>query len=109
VLTVLNEFDVCIIEPVAEPVPEMVVMMPVAVLVIEAATVVCPEDPTLLVLEGSEPPVLMVFDVVETSNDNPDTEFAVVDNVLATFTVLAEITVPVNVATEFVIKDAELD
>jgi hypothetical protein len=51
----------------------------------------------------------MVFDVVETSNDNPDTEFAVVDNVLATFTVLTEIKVPDDVAPEFVIRDAELD
>jgi hypothetical protein len=83
--------------------------MPVTGLVIEVASVVCPEDPTLKVLEGSEPPVLMVFEVVETCNDNPDTEFAVVDNVLATFTVLTEIKVPDDVAPEFVIRDAELD
>jgi hypothetical protein len=51
----------------------------------------------------------MPFAEVETSNDNPDTEFAVVDNVLATFTVLTDITVPVDVAPEFVITDAELD
>jgi hypothetical protein len=51
----------------------------------------------------------MPFEEVETSNDNPDTEFAVVDNVLATFTVLTDITVPVDVAPEFVITDAELD
>jgi hypothetical protein len=65
----------------------------------------------LKVLEGSETPVLMVFDVVETSNDNPDTEFVAVDKVLAPFTVLTEITgtVPVDVAPEFVIRDAELD
>jgi hypothetical protein len=50
---------------------------------------VCPEDPILKVLERSE--------------------FSVVDNVLATFTVLPEITVPVDVAPEFVIRDAELD
>jgi hypothetical protein len=87
----------------------MVVVMPVAVLVTEVARVVCPEDPTLTVLEGSEPPVLMVFEEAETSNDMPETEFVVVDNVLATFTVLTEITVPVDVAPEFVIRDAELD
>jgi hypothetical protein len=83
--------------------------MPVAVLVTVVASVVCPEDPTLTVLEGSEPPVLRVFEEVETSNDMPETEFAVVDNVLVTFTVLTEITVPVDVAPEFVIRDAELD
>jgi hypothetical protein len=84
-------------------------MMPVAVLVIGVASVVCPEDPTLKVLEGLEPPMLMVFEEEETSNDNPDTEFAVAVNVLATFTVLTETTVPADVATEFVIRDAELD
>jgi hypothetical protein len=109
VLTVLHEFDVCIIDPVAEPVPEIVIMIPVAVLVIEVASVVCPEDPTLKVLEGSEPPMLMVFEEEETSNDNPDTEFAVVYNVLATFTVLTEKPVPADVAPEFVKRDAELD
>jgi hypothetical protein len=106
VLTVLNEFDVCITDPVPELVPETVVITPVAVLVIEVDSVVCPEDPILKVLEGSEPPVLMVFDVVETSNDNPDTEFTVVD---ATFTVLTEVTVPVDIAPEFVTRDAALD
>jgi hypothetical protein len=87
----------------------MVIVMPVAVLVTEVASAVCPEDPTFKALEGSEPPVLMPFAEVETRNDNPDTEFAVVDNVLATFTVLTDIIVPVDVAPEFVIEDAELD
>jgi hypothetical protein len=60
-------------------------------------------------LEVSKPPVLMPFEEVETSNDKPETEVSVADDVLATFTVLTEITVPVDVAPAFVIKDAELD
>jgi hypothetical protein len=87
----------------------MAVITPVPVLVAEVASVVCPEDPTFKGLEGPEPPVLRPFEEVETNNDNPDTKFSVVDNVLATFTVLTEITVPVNVAPEFVIRDAEMD
>jgi hypothetical protein len=60
------EFDVCIKEPVAEPVSEMAAITPVAV--------VSPEDPTLKVLD-----------------------------------MLTEITAPVDVPPEFVIRGAELD
>jgi hypothetical protein len=98
---VLNEFDVCI----KEPAPEMAVVTPVAELVIEVTCAVCPDDPTLKVLEGSEPPMLIVFEEVDMS----EIEFAVGDNVLATFILLTEIRVPVDVAPEFVIRDAELD
>jgi hypothetical protein len=53
--------------------------------------------------------VLTVFEEVETVNDKPETEYPVVDNVLTIFTVLTEITFPVVVAPEFVIRDAKLD
>jgi hypothetical protein len=51
----------------------------------------------------------MPFEEVETSNDKPETKFAVVDNVLPTFTELTERTVPVDNAPEFVRRDAEMD
>jgi hypothetical protein len=92
VLRVLNEFDVCIKDPVAEPVPEIAVINP---LVAEIAMVVCPvfviKDPVLPVIEGLEPPLLMVLEKVELSNE-PVTELVLVDDVLATFTALTEVT-----------------
>jgi hypothetical protein len=92
VFRVLNEFDVCIKDPVAEPVPEIAVINP---LVAEIAMVVGPvlviKDPVLPVIEGLEPPVLMVLEKVELSNE-PVTELVLVDDVLATFTVLSELT-----------------
>jgi hypothetical protein len=92
VFRVLNEFDDCIKDPVTEPVPDIVVITP---LVTEIAMVVCtefvPEDPVLPVIEELEPPLLMVFEEVELSNE-PVTKFVLVDDVLPTFTVLTELT-----------------
>jgi hypothetical protein len=94
VFRVLIEFDVCNKDPVAEPVPEIAVITP---LVTEIAMVVCPvfviKDPVLPVIEGLEPPVLMLLEKVELSNA-PVTELVLVDDVLATFTALTEVTEP---------------
>jgi hypothetical protein len=89
---VLNKFDVCIKDPVTEPVPDKAVITPV---VPEIAMVVCTEFvnkvPVLPVIEELEPPLLMVFEEVELSNE-PVTKFVPVDDVLPTFTVLTELT-----------------
>jgi hypothetical protein len=89
---VLNEFDVCIKDPATEPVSDIAVITP---LVTEIAMVVCAEfvneDPVLPLIEELEPPLLMVFEEVELSNE-PVTKFVLVDDVLPTFTVLTELT-----------------
>jgi hypothetical protein len=104
---VLNEFDVCIKDPVAEPVPEIAVITP---LVTEIAMVVCPvfviKDPVLPETEGLEPPVLLVLEEVELSKE-PVTEFGLIDDVLDTFKVLTELaelvtTVPLTRVVEVV-------
>jgi hypothetical protein len=104
---VLNEFDVCIKDPVAEPVPEIAVITP---LVTEIAMVVCPvfviKDPVLPETEGLEPPVLLVLEEVELSKE-PVTELGLIDDVLDTFKVLTELaelvtTVPLTRVVEVV-------